>query len=404
MIVQKNDTRCKEVFNILKNGSKKEKENVSKNYKIMENRLYRIINGNFRWVVPEAAKAQITRMFHDEMGHQGINKTIAKMETRIWFPRMRKYVKDYIYHCLECAYSKRYRTQPGKFYIPSKPTKPMDTLHLDHLGPLLTTKRKNTHILVVVDSFTKYTWTYPTRFTGSNAVIKYLKLIIDTYGVPRRIIADRGPAFNSKAFKIFCKNNGIQLMLTAVATPRGNGQVERVNAVIIDRLVSTIENEEDWDRTLSRVQMYINNSVNEATKNSPNELFFGYKPALPEHAFLTNAIDLQMEPPVEPIKNFEDLLVQLRAKAIERNQLQQIKTAARHEHREPAKEFKIGDFVLLPNTGPGSKLKDRKKGPFVITNVYPRDRYRVQNIDGSHRKYNSVHSAEHLHKITLIEE
>lgn len=108
-----------------------------------------------------------------------------------------------------------------------------------------------------------------------------------------------------------------------------------------------------------------------------------------------------MPPPPDPIKQYKDLRMQICAKAIEKNLNQQIKTAARHENWKDAKQFNVGDFVMIPNTNPGSKIKDRKKGPYVVTQKYSCDRYRIENIDKKHRKYNSIHSAEHLSKITL---
>ena len=167
----------------------------------------------------------------------------------------------------------------------------MDTLHMDHLGPFLTTARKNTHILVTVDAFIKYVWLQPTRQTGAAACIKFAESLFKTYGVPRRIIADRGKAFDCTAFRSFCVSLGIKLSLVPVATPRANGQVERVNSVILDRLISKIEKEEEWDKYLPNTQRYINGMKLEATGKTPNELFFGYKLRHPSNAFFAHAID-----------------------------------------------------------------------------------------------------------------
>ena len=59
-------------------------------------------------------------------------------------------------------------------------------------------------------------------------VIEYLRDIFATYGVPRVLITDQGTAFTSRQFKEFCDQNHIHHIKHAVATPRGNGQAERM--------------------------------------------------------------------------------------------------------------------------------------------------------------------------------
>lgn len=44
--------------------------------------------------------------------------------------------------------------------------------------------------------------------------------LIDLFGLPKRIIADRGGAFTNKTFDEFCVANGIHKHITATAMPR----------------------------------------------------------------------------------------------------------------------------------------------------------------------------------------
>jgi transposase InsO family protein len=150
---------------------------------------------------------------------------------------------------------------------------------MDHLGPFIPTARKNTHLLVTVDAFTKYTWLWPVKTTAAQHVISFLDQLIGTYGVPRRIIADCGPAFTSNQFKGYCHDKGIRLVLTAVSTPRAAGQVERVNSIVLDKLIAILPDERTWDKYLDQVKMSISNQISETTRMSqPNQLFFGFRP------------------------------------------------------------------------------------------------------------------------------
>ena len=397
-VIQQEDPHCKSLLSIWNSGTKREKEIIKKEYRISQNRIYRRTTQGPRWVVPKQCRSQVVRMMHDEQAHPGIDITLDSLQKYVWFPKMKKYVEDYLRACLQCQYIKPHRAKAGERFIPSKPTTPMDTLHLDHLGPLPTTPRRNTHILVTIDSFTKYVWLFPTKQTGSQAVIKNMESIFQTYGTPRRIIADRGRAFDCEAFKKFCKRLGITLILTAVATPRANGQVERINAVIINRLMAISPNENEWDKNIHTVKMCINNSKSQATGKTPNELLLGNTPKLATNSFFLNAIqDIQVPDEVNIFDNKRQLV---RQEAVQSNSDAQDRVRARFSDRQPAIKFQVGDYVLLPNNLPGTKLKNKNKGSYVITKVLPYDRYLIENAGVRNRKYKSVHSAEHLRKIT----
>jgi hypothetical protein len=278
---------------------------------------------------------------------------------------------------------------------------------MDHLGPFVPTARKNTQLLVVVDAMTKYTWLHPTKTTATQPVISFLDNLIQTYGVPRRIIADRGPGFSSNQFREYCREHGIKLVLTAVSTPRAAGQVERMNAVILDRLIATIPDEETWDKYLNQVRMSLNNTVSETTKVSPNELLFGYQPRTTAESFLAHEIDdYQDDDDVlsdadQLEKRFSKRRYNLRNFASRKNKERNAEIIRRTKGRREARKFAVNDYVLIPNQNPATKTKPRFKGPYRISAIYPNDRYRVEGFDDQHRRYDSVHASEHLKRICV---
>ncbi|GBP13171.1 hypothetical protein EVAR_91281_1 [Eumeta japonica] len=82
-----------------------------------------------------------------------------------------------------------------------------------HVGPMTATKKQYNYILVVVDAFSKFVWLYPTKDTGTDAVLDRLQKQSAVFGNPRRIITDRGAAFTSRAFEQYCEEEGIQHLL-----------------------------------------------------------------------------------------------------------------------------------------------------------------------------------------------
>lgn len=75
-------------------------------------------------------------------------------------------------------------------------------------------------------------------------------------------------------------------MLNATATPRANVQVERYNRKILDALAASTDNEDEWNKHISKIKWGLNSSINTVTGKSPYELQFGFVPRGNNDAFL----------------------------------------------------------------------------------------------------------------------
>ena len=87
-----------------------------------------------------------------------------------------------------------------------------------HVAPFIHSCNKNIQILVTVDGFRKFCVLEPVRDTSVKGVLKSLSQLIAIFGVPFRIVTDRGSAFTSHMFETFCIKHGIKHVLNAVAT------------------------------------------------------------------------------------------------------------------------------------------------------------------------------------------
>lgn len=217
-----------------------------------------------KWVVPRVARWNVVKMCHDDSGHFAIEKTLEKIKENYYFKGMRRFVTKYVKACLNCLY---YKTPSGKkpgFLHPiEKVAIPFHTLHLDHVGPFKRSVHKNTQILTMVDAFTKFCILEAVRDTKTKYVIKALLTVFAIFGVPARLITDRGSSFTSHSFGTFCKEYGIRHVLNAVATPRANGQCERMNRTVLDTLATTSagQPEDTWDDYVKKIQSAINNTT-----------------------------------------------------------------------------------------------------------------------------------------------
>jgi transposase InsO family protein len=90
------------------------------------------------------------------------------------------------------------------------------------------------YMLVAVDKFTK--WVEATPVTTQYSTVGFIESIVFRFGLPHNIITDNGTNFTSKEFKSYCESLGIKLKFASVAHPKTNGQVEKANGLICNRI------------------------------------------------------------------------------------------------------------------------------------------------------------------------
>lgn len=375
---------CKDI--LINNDICPETKEYFDNYKLQNDVLYRKVkNGDLsgkRWYVPKLARWRVMRMFHDEMSHLGYDRMIAKLGEICWFPKMNQVVRKYVQHCLDCAHGKcTSGKRSGLLYPIEKIPIPFDTIHLDHVGPMEMDGDGYKFILTLVDAFTKFVILTPTKNVDVETVIITMESIIDLFGLPRRIIADRGSAFMSKTFDDFCMENGIEKHLTATAMPRANGQVERYHKTILSSLCTMVKEGEEnkWSTFVKKLQADLNATQSKATLKSPIELLMGYKSRTRGSGKLLCLLD-------NDIDKVDLNVVRMEAKRLlDKNQsYNKIKF---DEKRVRAKKLKVGDVVLIDQKGRrNKKLAKKFRGPYKVHTVLPNDRYELLNVDSPWKK------------------
>ena len=88
-------------------------------------------------------------------------------------------------------------------------------------------------MLVTVDKFTKWIKAQPISVIKSEQAVLFFLDIIHRFGVPNSISTDNGTQFTRNKFLQFYDEYHIQVDWATVAHPRTNGQVERVNGMLL---------------------------------------------------------------------------------------------------------------------------------------------------------------------------
>jgi len=212
--------------------------NDDEKFVLINGLVYKKNNGDPKFVVPEAMIPALMRTYHDNMAHVGRVKTFQGIAQSYWFPSMRKKIHDYIDNCFVYLMADDAKNRfEGETSLYPPPKSPLETLHLDHFGPLQETPDRYSHILVVVDAYTRFTWLFAVQTTSTKEVVNHLKSIFTVFGNPTNIVTDRGTAFTSCDFEKFVESLQVKHRKIAVASPWANSSVERVNRFIKNSLV-----------------------------------------------------------------------------------------------------------------------------------------------------------------------
>lgn len=258
------------------------------NFQIKDNRLFRLsrnkcaLTSEFAWkeVVPYELREQLISENHSAptAGHLGIHKTYHRLALHYFWPGMHGDVVRFVSSCSTClSYKLPNHTTLGEMGRPKQCSRPFQMISIDFVGPLPSSRKQNTYLLVVVCCFSKYVLTFPMRRATAEGVIKHLEdSVFLVHGVPQTIFLDNGSQFVSKHLDIFFKKYKVpKVYFTPKYTPQVN-TVERYNKTIMTCVATFIDDDHrSWDMNLPKIQFAINNSVNEVTGYTPSFLVHG---------------------------------------------------------------------------------------------------------------------------------
>lgn len=385
---QREDKECQLILELLKNGD-------FEDYAMRGDVLYRFKNGNYVLVIPKVMQNQLIRSVH-ERGHICAAKTEAVIRQDYDISELKKKIEKVISNCVCCILAARKAGKKEGYLHPiDKHGVPLHTYHIDHFGPMESTAKSYKHVLVIVDAFTKFVWLYPVKSTTVEEAVSKLEFQSNIFGNPYRIISDKGSAFRSNLFEKYCADNHIEHLSITTGVPRGNGQCERLNAVVINSLAKmSVEDPKLWYKHVAKLQKFINSTIARSTKRSPFELLIGVPM---RDAFDANLAKLLED---EVFDRFHIERQEMRDEArqnIEKLQQENIRTY--DKNRKEARKYALGELIAMQRTQflPGSKLMPKFLGPYEVTKVKRNDRYEVRKV-GVHEGPNVSSTASDLMK------
>ena len=245
----------------------------------------------------------------------------------------------------------------------------------------MASKSKAKYILVILDRYTKYVVTVPlkdmTAAIVANAIVEER---IMRYGAPDVLRTDQGSNFNSDLMHDICRLFMIDKTRTTPYHPQGNGQVERFNRVIADRISNyCAEIPHLWDTYLPYVTFVYNTTVHRTIGTTPYSMLFGKEAQYPIDLFYS-------KPPGDPRLVLGEDGLELNEKVYEvhshaqatmrKEQRRQRDYFNKKGHGDP---FKAGDLVWLfePHRAKSRKFYLPWQGPYEVLNRTSEVTYKI---------------------------
>ena len=264
---------------------------------------------------------------------------------------------------------------------------PMERLNLDHMGPFPTDENGNTHILTVIDTFTRWVELYPVQTTSAEETADCLLKHIGRFGSPLQLLSDNGPAFVNEVIKSLSRLMGAEWLYTIAYSKQENDIVERSHRDTLRHLRGILNHRKvrsKWSAHLPFVQRIMNASTKERLGVSPGQILFGNALRLDTNILRVPPEKSGLDSEGRPLHRWlaEQLQMQQNVLEIARDtQLQHELERFDKMPKEQGDTFPSGTFVLVqdPEGTNKPKLLPPHPGPYEVMG-HVRDGYEVRNL------------------------
>ena len=115
--------------------------------------------------ISDAVLKQIAAVHNSMVGHWGLQKCREFLNDPTIMDRT---INQFIRQCPCCQVMSRLNILIMTHSFTCASYNPFESLHIDHIGPLTPDVKGNTHILVMIDAFSRWVELFPTKTTGAS--------------------------------------------------------------------------------------------------------------------------------------------------------------------------------------------------------------------------------------------
>ena len=286
--LQQKDTFCANILVQIEKG------NIIKGQLyIIQNKLLKryVTDGDNTYegiVLPRAIIAQILKMAHDNLGHNGTYRTYMLLKRLYYWKGLKPSVAKHIQICHQCQRRNKQVVKYATLHF-DVATFPMQFISMDLIGEFHPpTTKGNKYVLAVICMLTGYVFCIPQKMKTAEEVLQaYIDNVYSKFGGSIKILSDNGTEFKNKIFEQVAKGLGVvHKLYTPLCHPASNGRIEGFHAFLKACISKHIAPQLEWDDLVPLACAAYNFIPNEHLKEFPFFLMFGRDPVLPLNTLL----------------------------------------------------------------------------------------------------------------------
>ena len=269
-------------------------------------------------------------------------------------------------NCIKkCGHCRKYEVAPP--VAPMKPltcSGPGELLHVDFtsIEEMVPLKEEAIicNVLVLQDHFSKYMVAYVVKDQTARTATETLRIgYFGLFGAPAYLVSDQGKAFTGHVITHLCELYGVQKLRTSPYHAQTNGQVERMNQMII-HMIGKLEEDKKacWSKHLLQLLMAYNATCSAVTGYSPYYLLFGRRPRIPVDYLFPTLCDSPHQTKIGvSVVAMQKRLEEAFAVAGHLTSEEVAKQCCYYDHKAGAVALQPGDIVMVRTDGFVGKWK-----------------------------------------------
>ena len=117
-----------------------------------------------KYRIPDAGFKQIAKVHNSMVSHWGLQKCRESLND----PTITRTITQFIRQCPCCQVMSRLKNLIKTHPFTCASYNPFESLHINHIGPLPVDDKGNTHILVMINAFSRWVELFPTKTTDAS--------------------------------------------------------------------------------------------------------------------------------------------------------------------------------------------------------------------------------------------
>ena len=235
-----------------------------------------------------------------------------------YWSTMRSDAANYVQKCDRFQRQAPVLRSPAQDLISITSPWPFSQWGIDIVESLPTALAQKKLLLVATDYFSKWIEVEAFASIKDNDVTRFIwKNIVCRFGIPRSIISDNGPQFDSRAYKNFFQELKIKNLYSTPRYPQSNGQAEASNKTLLTALKKRLDSAKGkWVDELPGVLWAYRTTTRRPTDISPFVLTYGMEAIVPtEISMPTLRTDITEQSNTESVIKDLDMANELREAA-----------------------------------------------------------------------------------------